>query len=670
MGIGSFFRRIFRPIKKIIKKIIKAVIKPILNITEGFLGIFGMSFDAPEMPSPENFEATQQGILVNKQSNVANIPVVYGQRKVGGTRVFVGTAGDKNKYLYVCLAVCEGEIDSFTDLYINDEEQSLDSFATGGIRTIKKTTPANTTSSYFTNNSARAKFQFFTGSETQSASSLLKEHPKWTNNHTLSGVAYVACRFEWVKAEFNKDGDQTTFNPWSGIPSIQVVVKGRKVLPSEKYAASSGGGIVASDTNTATSTYASNLSSAEYSDNPADCLLDLLRNPRYGKGLLDNRISFADFKAAAQTCDIDKDFGGDLGTADFMTCNAVVSTSDNVLANTKKLMQSCRGFLPYTDGKYRLKIEANETTSGVQVITDDHIVSPIIIASMDKNGRYNQIRVTFANEKKDYESDTLIYQDATYRTEDGDEDLILNVSAPSITQWERAYYHGKYIVDRSRKGMTVSFTMTNEGQNIKPGDIVKLTHKYKREGEDSGGADEFMFNAKLFRALDVTLNYDSTVGISLIEHDNSADTVTAVQPTQSTGTSPGTPPNDGQGDQDENNKNGKVNAAVIINGSRVGISLTTQDTDGLANNLQIEMRLNGGGVVAQTLSNYTDGVALNFFHLNGVNFKPGDKIQYKVYTRRSLSNHNMSFVEGGTIYVSGTNSSSTFSKNYSQQGWT
>ena len=203
--------------------------------------------------------------------------------------------------------------------------------------------------------------------------------------------------------------------------------------------------------------------------------MDYLRNPRYGKGLNNNRISFADFKAAADTCDISKSFGGSLGSAVFLTCNTVISTSDSVLNNTKKLLQSCRGFMPYTDGKYRLKIEANESTSGIQEITDDHIVSPITVASIDKNARYNQVKVTFSNSEKDFESDTVIYQDADYLAEDG-EALILNVSAPSITRRERAHYHGKYLVDRSRKALSVSFDMTNEGQNIKPGDLVKLTH--------------------------------------------------------------------------------------------------------------------------------------------------------------------------------------------------
>jgi len=661
MGFGSFFKRIFRPIIKIVKKIVKAVIKPILNITESFLGLFGMSFDMPEMPSPENFDQTQQGILVNKQSNVANIPIVYGQRKIGGTRVFVATGGTDNKFLYVCLVIAEGEIDSFTNLYINDEEQSLDSFGTGAVRTIKKTNANGDNSSFFTNNSARAKFQFFTGTETQTVSTLLDEHADWTPNHTLKGLAYVACRFEWVKAEFDSSGNQTTFNPWGGLPTIQVIVKGRKVLPSGSYSASD-------DTPTNSSTYESTTGSFAFSDNPADCLLDYLRNPRYGKGLNNNRISFADFKAAADTCDISKSFGGDLGSAVFMTTNAVVSTSDSVLNNTKKLLQSCRGFMPYTDGKYRLKIEANESTSGVQIITDDHIVSPITIASMDKNGRYNQIKVTFANEKKDYESDTLIYQDATYKAEDGGEDLILSVSAPSITQWERSFYHGKYIVDRSRKGLTVSFEMSNEGQNIKPGDIVKLTHKYRREGEDSGGADEFMFNAKLFRVLEVSLNYDSTVSVSMIEHDNSADTVTAVTPTSSNPGNNQTPPKGGQPEQDQMNKNASVSVATITFAGNAGVAFTTKNTDPFANRVHIEVRHNGGGVTATTINNYADGTPINIFQTGGKEFKSGDKIQYKLYTRRS-SGYDMNFIQGGTVYIGGTSTGSTFTTNYSQQGW-
>ena len=111
---------IINPFKKIIKKFIGGI----GNILTGFLGMFGMSFDTPDYAGGESYEATQQGITVNKQSNVSGIPVVYGRRKVGGVRVFAGTSGKDNKYLYVCLAVAEGQINAFKAITINDELQT------------------------------------------------------------------------------------------------------------------------------------------------------------------------------------------------------------------------------------------------------------------------------------------------------------------------------------------------------------------------------------------------------------------------------------------------------------------------------------------------------------------------------------------------------------------
>jgi hypothetical protein len=49
-------------------------------------------------------------LLINKQSNDANIPVIYGERLTGGTRVFMETSGTDNTYLYMSIVMAEGEI--------------------------------------------------------------------------------------------------------------------------------------------------------------------------------------------------------------------------------------------------------------------------------------------------------------------------------------------------------------------------------------------------------------------------------------------------------------------------------------------------------------------------------------------------------------------------------
>lgn len=517
---------IIDPIKEIVKKAVQVV----TNLFQGFMGAFGMSFDTPDMGGGAAYEAEQKGIQVNKQSNVDGIPIVYGKRKVGGTRVFVGTSGTDNKFLYVCLAIAEGEIDSFTRIYINDEEQTITSFPTNNNSTVD----VNSASKYFVNGSSRAKFQFFRGTEDQTASSLLKEHPSWTDNHRLRGVAYIAARYEWVKPEFDdKTGDQTLFNPWQGIPIIQVEIQGKKVLSGD----------YSSHGTTNTNTYGSDVSSFTFSNNPADCLLDFLRNPRFGKALNDNRIDWSAFRTAQQVCDTNVNFGPSLSSADFLDCNIYLRIEDNMFQNTKKLLQTCRGFLPYTNGAYQLKIETAESTPGNLInLTDDMIIGSINIASPDKNSKYNEAHITFANEEKQYESDTAIFTlpTATINSEDNGEQLLLTMGAPGITRRERALQYAEYMVRRSRKQLQVAITATSEAQQLVAGDLVCITHSYERKDATTSNdrfgylfkqpsSSSYTYPDTIFRVTATKLNYDGTVDLNLMEHQNDIYDVTQQQ---------------------------------------------------------------------------------------------------------------------------------------------
>ena len=72
----------------------------------GWLFARSMKPDVPDFGT-NDFEETERGILVNKQSNNACVPVIYGERLVGGTRVFIETSGTDNTYLYVALVLSE-----------------------------------------------------------------------------------------------------------------------------------------------------------------------------------------------------------------------------------------------------------------------------------------------------------------------------------------------------------------------------------------------------------------------------------------------------------------------------------------------------------------------------------------------------------------------------------
>ena len=54
--------------------------------------------------------AQAQGILINSQSNVDPIPVIYGRRRVGGTRIFIEVSGTSNEYLHLVIVLGEGPL--------------------------------------------------------------------------------------------------------------------------------------------------------------------------------------------------------------------------------------------------------------------------------------------------------------------------------------------------------------------------------------------------------------------------------------------------------------------------------------------------------------------------------------------------------------------------------
>jgi hypothetical protein len=80
----------------------------------------------PKVPDLPDFGVNEAddfetGVLLNKQSNDANIPVIYGERLVGGVRVFVETSGTDNTYLYLALVMSEGEINSIEEVRVDDQ---------------------------------------------------------------------------------------------------------------------------------------------------------------------------------------------------------------------------------------------------------------------------------------------------------------------------------------------------------------------------------------------------------------------------------------------------------------------------------------------------------------------------------------------------------------------
>ena len=399
------------------------------------------------------------GVLVNKESNIEPIPVIYGTRRVGGVRVFVSTrdanGGDPNEYLYIALALCEGEVDSITNIFLDD----------------KPITDSQYTGLYTIN--------VHTGADNQAYDSLLAEANGWTTAHKLSGVAYLAIRLKW---------DQDAF---SGIPEITALVRGKKVYDPRSPSANNA-----------------------YSANPALCIRDYLTNARYGKGLPASAIDDTAFSAAATDCDQSVTFysGGPSGQKIFQT-HAVLQTDETLFSNIKTMLQGCRGFLPYTQGTYGLKID--KSGSSVYAFDKETIIGGISIKGEEKKDKFNRMIVKFPNSELDYQPDQAVWPDAgsteetTFLSEDNGTLLVENMDLETVTNFYVARDLARVMLKRSRSAIRASFTATSESIQLSVGDIVTVTHPTPA------------WSAKPFQIEEITLNYNGTCDINVVEYDSS-----------------------------------------------------------------------------------------------------------------------------------------------------
>ena len=469
MGFGSVF-----------KSITKIFSAPIKIITKALSWLM----PKPQVPDfgDSEFDTYEKGVLINKQSNDANIPVIYGTRLVGGTRVFMETSGTDNTYLYMAIVLGEGEINDITSIKIDDKTVTW----SGDLADNTQRTVGSGDGNFYKDSASLITVEPHYGTDGQSASTLLSTLSSWGSAHKLSGLCYIALRFTW-----NQDAFQ-------GIPRVQAIVQGRKVVA---YNSSS----VAQ--------------TAAHSDNPAWCLLDYLTNARYGKGLAIGDIDIPSFYTASGVCDTDVTPYGSADAIDILDCNAVIDTSKKIIENVRELLNGCRGYLPFAGGKYKLVIET--TGSASITLTEDDIIGGYSLQSEDKNSKYNRVIVSFVNPDRNYQVDEVQFpevddsaytsadQHATMKTADGGFLLEGRFDMKTITSPYQALEMAEVILRRSRDALKLDINCSGDAYDLAIGDIVAITHS------------SIGFSAKNMRVVGISFNEDYTLGLSLIEHQDS-----------------------------------------------------------------------------------------------------------------------------------------------------
>ena len=502
---------VFEDIVDTFVDIVETVVDATLDIFNMALSIVGMPFGLDMgAPGQAQMDAQQiQGVLVNKESAVNPIPIVYGTRRVGGSRVFLSTDGDSNKYLYIALVLSEGQVNGYTKLYLDDNEIPLSSYTHG--------TVATPSSGDYT---GRLQAQFFDGRDSQAVSSVLQETPNWTAEHTLSGLSYLACRFEWKKVETQEDADN---NPYKGLPKINVILQGKKIFDTTTLVSRH------------TTAYADETTT--FTNNPVSVLIDYMRNPRFGKGLGNDFFDWTSIGVAADLCEQTVQYTSST-TGKAFTTDAVVDTGQTLMNNTKRLLSGFRGIMPYQTGQYHLKIEHGGDDTDIAAtptdplttytITTDHLIGGVQLQAPSKKNKINRAVLTFVDPDANYQAEQVVYptdasaDDITFLAEDGIR-LEKKYTFNSITNREQALQMAEVMVKKSRNNQTITCNTTTDPSNVSVGDLIQITNaNISLDG--------------IFRVMSIDLTAQGQLAISATQHNASdyainAKTVAPAKPT-------------------------------------------------------------------------------------------------------------------------------------------
>ena len=179
MGWG--IKELWENAKGSVEDAIKDPLGTYVKLTTTYLtGGLDYIYNALKPEAPPDYNIGTQPILVNIASNIAPINVVYGSRKVGGTRVFADVTGATNEFLHMIIVLCEGEVSAINTIYLDD---------------IPSTDPKFT---------GFVLFEKFVGTDIQTAcATLIAAIPsKWTSAHQGKGIAYLYIQLKYDRTVF------------------------------------------------------------------------------------------------------------------------------------------------------------------------------------------------------------------------------------------------------------------------------------------------------------------------------------------------------------------------------------------------------------------------------------------------------------------------------------
>jgi len=419
------------------------------------------------MPKPSIPSGASRGYQTNSIGPAQDHQIIYGKMRVGGAIVFDEATGDNNKFLHRIIAVAGHEVQSFDEIYVNDEllpttsngylvsdnyvKVTGGSFSDVEAGKYYSLVPSQEFSSQAEIDAFQATYglaataailerlirvKTHNGSSDQTAdSSLESESDKWTGNHRLRGIAYM-----YVRLGFDADAFP------NGIPVITATVKGKKL-------------------------YDPRTSTTVWSDNPALCLRDYLTS-KYGLAEDEYNIDDTLVSSAANVCDQTNT----LASTTRYTCNGAFTTASTPYDMLSELLKSMGGSMWYAQGKWRMK--PAYWTAPVMDLNEDDLRSSISVGTRhSRRDNFNVIKGTFRGEESNWQTtDYPQVTNSAFLSADNNQESVADVDLIFTDNSIEARRLALISLERNRQQLTVNASFGLSTLELQVGDNIRLTN--------------------------------------------------------------------------------------------------------------------------------------------------------------------------------------------------
>jgi len=304
-------------------------------------------------------------------------------------------------------------------------------------------------------NVGTARIRSYLGAPGQTAdAALIAAFPAlWTSAHTVSGVAYLICEFDYDESAFP-----------TGIPSVSAVIRGAKC-------------------------YDPRSTLTVWTENPAIMARHILRHPQFGKRTSLTAAEDSRINAAANACDTATTYtvGGVAQASRALYKAAIVlpfgATAQSALDD---LVQAIGGQWAYSAGEFYIR--AGTYTAPVVALVDADLATvqrgeggnssqaPITITThRARDQQFNVVTATIWSEVQGYKQTALTpLKGAALITRDGAE-LVQDVNMPAVGYAPQALHIAGIMMRDARDPLTLDIAFKMTAYRIEVFDVITLT---------------------------------------------------------------------------------------------------------------------------------------------------------------------------------------------------